>query len=183
MIEFKNKIEMAEYFAITEVIADGYFDAAGSYVPHYGIMNAYMVFYNLCVTNSPYDEKYQHNVTNIDELDEIISDVDFLEAFENCVNSGEKGSTFSAAFENAMKIIEARKSSIGSAVTMIVDAIQTIAERAKGVMSDENMKNIAAIAKDIGNGKITADAIVEAYGKQIEEKAKIKLIPEKKAEE
>lgn len=109
----------------------------------------------------------------VEELDEIISDELFIKAFESCVNSGENGLTFSAAFNNAMQMVDARKSSIGSAVTMIVDSIQQIAEKAKSVMSDENMKNIAAIAKDIGSGKISADAIVEAYGKQLEEKARI----------
>lgn len=165
-MEYKNKIEMAEFLAISEIIADGYFNESGEYVPHYGILNAYRVFYNMCVTKSKYDESYGHNITNIDELDEIVSDEEFVKKFETCVNSGAGGITFSASFANAMKMVDARKSSIGSAVTLIIDAIQNIADRAKSVMSDENMKNIAAIAKDIGSGKISADAIVEAYGKQ-----------------
>ena len=173
MIEFENKIELAEFLAITEIIADGYFNEAGEYVPHYGILNAYRVFYNVCVTKSPYDETYGHDIVNIEELDEIVSDEEFVTEFETCVNSGKQGLTFSAAFNNAMQMVDARKSSIGSAVTMIVDAIQGIADRAKSVMSDENMQHIASIAKDIGNGKITADDIVNAYGKQLEEKARI----------
>ena len=173
MIEFENKIELAEFLAITEIIADGYFNEAGEYVPHYGILNAYRVFYNVCVTKSPYDETYGHDIVNIEELDEIVSDDEFVTEFETCVNSGKQGLTFSAAFNNAMQMVDARKSSIGSAVTMIVDAIQGIADRAKSVMSDENMQHIASIAKDIGNGKITADDIVNAYGKQLEEKARI----------
>lgn len=184
MIEYKNKIELAEFLAISEIIADGYFDETGAYAPHYGIMNAYRVFYNVCVTKSPYDETYGHNIINIEELDEIVSDDEFVTKFETCVNSGKQGLTFSAAFNNAMQMVDARKSSIGSAVTMIVDAIQGIADRAKSVMSDENMKHIASIAKDIGNGKITADDIVNAYGKQLEEKAgKISVVPDKKVED
>lgn len=170
MIEYRNKLELAEYLALAEIIADGYFDVDGQYAPHYGTLNAYRMFYNMCVTKSKYDEKYGHEVS-LEEAAEIISDDEFISKFDTCVRSDCGGLTFSAAYRAAMDMVCQRKSSIGSAVTLITELIKDVSDKISNVMSGENLARIELIANDIKEGKLSADAVVDAYGKQLAARA------------
>lgn len=170
MIEYRNKLELAEYIAVAEIIADGFFDVAGQYAPHYGALNAYRMFYNMCVTKSKYDEQYGHEI-GLEEAAEIISDDEFISKFDTCVRSDCGGLTFSAAYRAAMEMVWQRKSSIGSAVTLITSLIKDIAEKINNVMSGDNLARIETIANDIKEGKLSADAVVEAYGKKLAARA------------
>lgn len=171
MIKYRNDLELTEYIVISQVIAGGYFDIDGNYQPHYGIINAYRLFYNNCVTRSPYDDKYGHDIERIEELEEIISDRDFISAFDECIHSGEGGLTFSSAYAVAMDIVENRNSSLNTLISAAQKLLHNAIDQAAAVLSAENMEYMRSIAEDIKSGKIGGDAVVDAYCKRLNQAA------------
>lgn len=161
MMNYKNRITATEFLAVAETITDNYFDESGKYTPHFGILDAYRLFYNLCVTKG-------EKITTIEELEKVIENNNLIEAFNDCIAHNEGGLTFSAAYHAAKDMVEQRKTSITSAVTMITELITDVSNRIKDVMSGENLSRIETIAQDIKDGKLSADAVVEAYARKLE---------------
>lgn len=171
MIKYRNDLELTEYIVISQAIAGGYFDIDGNYQPHYGIINTYRLFYNNCVTRSPYDDKYGHDIDRIEELEEIIADRDFIAAFEECISKEDTGLTFGAAYRNAMKLVENRNSSLNTLISSLRGLIDETIGKMQNVLSVENLEYMKEISDDIKKGKIGGEAVVDAYAKKLREQA------------
>lgn len=166
--KINTRLALFDYLTMVNEIALEFFNEDGVYQPHIGKINAMRLFYNNCVEKSPYDEKYGHNIVDAIDMVDIVADVDFIYEYneaitaDNCIMLD-----FGNAYKDAMDIINAKKSSFGNAVEIVGSMINRIAETASSVLTDDNIEKVSKIAKEISEGKISAETIADAYGKYI----------------
>lgn len=158
-------LELAEYLALVDMIAEGYFDTNGEYQPQWGEINAIRLFYSMCVENS-------QDIKSLvgDEMKSLLNDYEFMETYNNTITHNDSYLTFGTAYEKAMKIVDTKKSSIGTAINVITSAIKDVTDGVKSYMTKENLGYLSTIAKEINSGQIGAEAVVNAYLKQKETK-------------
>ena len=163
-ITFKKKLSVAEYIAIVNNIASNYYNENGEYQPHIGILNAMRIFYNVCVTEDMFD--LPHNIVDASEVEKLANDDEFIHSFNSAIESdGNVQLNFANAYIDAIAIVESKNDMITNAImpvkNMIIDMIQNFSS----YLTEENMNIISKISEGISNGNITADSIIEAYGK------------------
>lgn len=173
MMKIENKLSLFEYAAMVEEIAEGFFDDENNYCPHIGEINAMRLFYDVCVKESKFDEKYDHNIINADDMVEIVADKEFIDVFNRNIDYEFRGSPvccdFGSAYRNARDIVNTRKSSIGNATDTIGMIIKKISDSISSAINEETVGTLTQIGQDMLGGKVTADAIVDAYRKNIRE--------------
>lgn len=157
-----TKLNLINYAAIVEAIADGYFDFDGTYQPHIGIMNTMRIFYNECVVESFFDEKYPHNITNILDMKDILNDDEFIKAFNSCINSEDISFNFGNAYCDAMEIVENRKGSLVNMFELIKNLIVDLSSELKDVVTPENLESLRTVAAAIGNGNTLDESLAQA---------------------
>lgn len=70
--------------------------------------------------------------------------------------------SFHDALDDAMEIVYHRKSSLYAVEAMINRIVKTATTQMENVMSQKNFDQLMMMAADIKNGKLNADALVEA---------------------
>lgn len=161
-MNYNTKLNIVKYTAIVEAIADGYFDFDGTYQPHIGMMNAMRVFYNECVTESIFDEKYPHNITNILDMQDIVNDDDFIKVFNSCLKSEDISFDFGNAYFDAMKIVDNRKGSLANMFEQIKNMITGFSAELEHILTPDNLKAVKEVAVALGNGSALDDALAKA---------------------
>lgn len=162
-MKFETGLSLVDYSVIVENIVDGYFDFDGIYQPHIGQMNAMRIFYNNCVKESVFDEKYPHTISDIMDMQEIVNDTDFIEAFNTAIQLGAMKFDFANAFDTALSIVDMKKSSVGHVVEIVKKALIDLASELNRVMTPENMESLKMIANAIGGGESLDDVFDEAF--------------------
>lgn len=157
---------------IVESIAEGYF-YEHEYTPHFGILNAMRIFFNECVeeVNGEKPEKSD----NLDDIDRFVTDPEFIAEFNKGIypdtNEFVIDMTFENAYQTAMAIVEQRTTSWGELTHIISDVMQRVSEYAQNLASEDNINLLQTLSKSLTDGEITADDIVEAYGKTLKKNA------------
>jgi hypothetical protein len=72
---------------------------------------------------------------------------------------------FANAYRDALEIVETKKNSIERAFVSIKKSISAILDTINPLLSDDHIDKVSEIARDVANGKISAEAVVDAYGK------------------
>lgn len=173
IIVLKERLSITEFLALTEMIAEGYFDVNNEYQPHWGYLSSLRLFYIFGIESSKYDEEIDKNFKSLvgDEMEKLTSDKDFLNAYETAICAGCNNSlSFGAAYQKAMDIVNTKKSSIGTAISVITGAIKDMSEGVKTYMTKENLSYLSTIAKEIQSGKLSSDSVVESYLKKTNNK-------------
>lgn len=170
MMKCENNLNLVNYTAIVEAIADGYFDFDGTYQPHIGLMNAMRLFYNNCVVVSAFDEKHPHNISNILDMQEIVDDEEFISEFNNALCGSKYTFDFANAFAAALSIVEVKRSSIGSLINYAKNVLIELSNTLSSVMTQENMDALKAVAGAIGSGEALDEALAQARIKRATEK-------------
>lgn len=167
MVKYNTELRLADFVGITEAIADSFFSDEGEYQPYYGYLNVVRIFYNECVTDSKFEGKVAHDILDVSELEDIINDDDIMKSLNEAIMvcAGEIGFKFGDAYRMAMDIISQRRKSFQGLVGAVTQIFNQLSERIPNVISDDNLNAIKTIAQKIEDGEVTADAIVEAYGK------------------
>ena len=166
IFEVDTKLNLVNYILVVDSIANGYFNEQGEYKPHYGILNVMRIFYNICVKKCKFDDEHPHDITDVLDLSDIVSDEVFLTVFNDALVLDRREINFANAYSDAMDIVNMKNKSISRAVDFIKNAISDLLGNINSLMTEENLDYITSIAKDLSNGEtITADKIVEAYGK------------------
>lgn len=161
-MKFETKLNLVKYCAIVESIADGYFDFDGTYQPHIGMMNAMRVFYNECVAESVFDEKYPHNITNILDMQDIVNDDEFIKVFNLCINTEAISFDFGNAYCDAMKIVDNRKSSLLNMFEQIKNMVAGLSTELEHILTPDNLKVVKDVAVALGKGSSLDDALAVA---------------------
>lgn len=161
-----TNLNLVLYTLMVDNIAENFF-SKGEYKPHYGNLNAMRHFYNECVKESKFDEEYPHEIINGFEMADIVADEEFIIAFEQAIfaENGGFGYTFGRAYREALDIVNTKKSSIGNLIEIVSAGINGLVDVVTPAFSEENLAKISDIAKNIANGNLSADAVVDAYAK------------------
>lgn len=166
--EINANLELFDYLAMVNEIALEFFSEEGTYQPHIGKVNAMRLFYNQCVTQSKFDEKYSHDIVDAMDMVEIVADADFISAYNESIAAGAYTSLdFGNAYKDAMEIVDVRKSSFGNAVEIVGSMLNRLVGSISSVLTDENIEKVSQIAKEISNGNISAEAVVDAYAEHM----------------
>ena len=168
---FKVNTELAlfDYLVLVQEIAYEFInEETGAYQPHIGKLNAMRLFYNYCVVESKFDEKYAHNVTDADSMIEIVADEDFINAFNSAIKHDGKTIKydFANAYKDALEIVDIKKTSFGTILNMVNSTFENIKDKISPLLTKENMDVFSKIAKDVLEGKTSAEAVVSAYTKK-----------------
>ena len=166
-----TKLALFDYLAmVNEIVYEFFNDDDGTYQPQIGKLNAMRLFYNHCVLSSNFDEKYGHNVTDAGSMEEIVADDGFINEFNYAIRCDNEFSyNFANAYRDALDIVNTKKTSIGNAISVISTIINKLVENTSSLITEENVNTISLIAKDISEGKISAEAIVNAYANKLSE--------------
>ena len=157
-----------EWAVIVDSIAEGYF-FENKYTPHFGLLNTMRIFYNECVEKI--DNTVPEKALDLDSLDSFINDPDFILVFNNEFEAPNSAKvyqlSFAQAFKSAMEMVKQRTNAWGELTNILSDAISKLIEYAQNLASEENLNLLQALASSLADKQITADDIVEAYGKII----------------
>lgn len=185
VLKVNTKLALFDYLAMVRDIASEFInDEDGTYQPQIGKLNAIRLFYNNCVTKSKFDKKYGHDVIDASDMEEIVADDKFMKAYNKAIiGDGATQYDFANAYKDAIEIVNVKKTSFGSAVNIIGSMINKIFEGVSPLLTEENIEIVSQIAKDMSNGKVSAEAIVDAYADRLakEENSNPKVVPIKKA--
>lgn len=164
-MKFNTNLDIATFGAVSKQIADGYFDEDGLYSPAIGKIMAMCIFFNVCVDKSKFDAKFAEGITDLADLEEIISK-DFIQSYNSAIEWDGEALDFANAYNAAMDIVDTKKSSVGYAVDVITIALNKMAQQLSENMSPEMVDNLKQIAAALGETADIGDAIVKSYGKQ-----------------
>ena len=154
-----TKLSVVNYMLAVEDIAAAYFDDKGNYTPAIGKINSMKAFYDYCVVD---DNKVEIN--EISDIEPIINDELFIEMFNDAIDADSfTDLDFANAFEDAMKIVEYKNSTLGGVVNLVLSKLESLADSVSPMLTEENIAAVSKIAGDIGKGNVTASAIVDAY--------------------
>lgn len=160
-----TELNMIDYIVLVNEMVLEHFNDEGEYQPHIGMLNVMRLFYNSCVVESKFDNP--HDITDAMDMEIIVEDDDFLNAFNDALVGNVPGVRFdfANAYKDAMDIVETRKQSVGHIAGSIKKAISSILDTINPLLTDEHINKVTEIAKDVAGGKLSAEAIVDAYGK------------------
>ena len=161
-MKVETNLSLVDFVAVTEALADGYFDDDGAYAPHMGLINAMRVFYNVCVTESKFDNTIPHDFVDIMRVDDLAKDDEFYAAFKDACLLGayDERFTFATAYEKANDIVEKRCKSV---LYSIGPALEIIAESLSNALSGMNIKEFNDVLDKMRESGIDAKAIWDAY--------------------
>lgn len=132
-----DNLNAVDYCTTVELIADGYFDDNGAYSPHFGILNAIALFYNICVKKSEVDKELDYNINDLTNVDILITNENFMQAFKDAINNN--GSfTFGNAYSVAMDIVANRKHPLNTLMRFIGDAALNITRDLDSIMTGDS---------------------------------------------
>lgn len=156
-----TKLNLVEYESIVDSIVRGYFDYNGEYTPGIGYANVIRLFYDICVTDSKFDNEIPHDFTKITLVDLLEADDEFMAAFEGALNVESHRFDFGNAFKDALDIVNTKRGSFGETLKNILTYLIPIL---RDIMTPENIGITKSIAEDISSGKIDFAKIMAAYG-------------------
>ena len=161
-MKVETNLSLVDFVAVTEALADGYFEDDGTYAPHMGLINAMRVFYNVCVIESKFDDTIPHDFVDVMLVDNLAKDDEFYAAFKDACLLGayDERLTFATAYEKANDIVDQRCKSV---LYSIGPAVEVIAESLSGALSGTNIKEFNDVLDKMSKSGIDAKAIWDAY--------------------
>lgn len=172
-----TKLSIVDYVTLVNEIIWEYFDVNGNYQPQIGIINVMRLFYNLCVKQSKFDNKHPHNVIDAMDIDEIITDDEFVREFNMAMQDCHGfGLTFGNAYVNAMEVVENKKHTISNIIDEIERGLKKLTDNINPILSNGNIDRLAAVFNSAKDGNIPVDSIVDAYKKSEANKDALKQV-------
>lgn len=162
-IKVNENIGIIEYSAAVMDIAQKFFDEDGNYTPHFGRINAMMVFFNYFVSEDDLNKLFSNVPDNAEE--------DYLFANQECLamyNEALKGDgtyrmNFANAYSDALEIVNTRKSSLTRVIDAVGNMIDDMLSKFQSTLSEENVKVLQSIAEEAS--KFDPEKVAEGYVK------------------
>lgn len=138
-----TKLGLTDFVNTVNGIAAGYFDNAGRYTPHIGMLNAMCVFYNLCVKDSEYKDTLGDIITEVVNAESLLHDKDFIELYNATLSAKYNDDlSFAVAYRHAMDIVEKKTTSIGQIVDVLNNVSPKIQEILDFISYNDSMEEI-----------------------------------------
>lgn len=156
-----TKLSVIGFVSMVNDIALEYFDTDGSYTPHIGLLNAMRLFYNECVTDSKFEGDISHNITDVIEMEVIANDEQFIRCFNEALKADGYALDFATAYNEAMKIVEQKKTSVYGAVELIKNVLIQVFDNMNSAMTPENIQKITDLFNKMNGGNVDVAAITK----------------------
>ena len=203
-MKFNSKLSITDYVGVVEELASNYFNSAtGEATPHIGNIYSVYVYFKYCVESEEGDTVTQDTINIIDEegnpsidlneLQKLFDDEKFMARYQKdidvyCRSEEVFRLDFAHAFVDANEYAQNKANSAHAVSAAISNSIAGIMKAFRESFSDETINGLTELAKDIKDGKLSEEAIVEAYGNserfarktQELEGSKIIKLPEKR---
>lgn len=165
-MKFNNKLNLVDYLQVVNEITNEFFDAnTYEYTPQIGEMFAICAYFNHCVELEEEDEIKTHPIVDIMDMEQLYDNDEFMKHYyEEIWNENNYKLTFGNAYDKAIDIVEYKKSDANAFATAIASGMGAILKSFKDSFSDDEIKRFTEIAEQVTNGKLSGEAIVEAYG-------------------
>lgn len=150
-----TKLGLYEYVAAVQEIANEYFDEEGNYRPHYGILNAMRVFYNMCIRVSRFDGALPHDFVDLSQVEQFATDSEFIDEFNAALIADRIDLSFANAYRDAQEIVEYRKHSVGN----IIDILKIQFNK---LLAEIGAVDVNELVTTVKNGDV--DKLIEKYG-------------------
>lgn len=150
-----TKLNLYEYVAAVQEIANEYFDEEGNYRPHYGILNAMRVFYNMCVRISKFDGVLPHDFVDLSQVEQLAADDEFIDEFNAALIADRIDTSFANAYRDAQEIVEYRKHSVGN----IIDILKVQFNK---LLAEIGAVDVNELVTTVKNGDV--DKLISKYG-------------------
>lgn len=162
-VAYKDSFTVAEFYDLTDKIANGYFDENGEYTPQVGDAIAMMLFFNVCVMDKEQftDKEVLDNLT---ECDDVFENEDFIRAFNEAIFfNGQIRFDFANAFKNAMEIVTYRTDSPAYAVKRVEDAVKSVIDIINNTFDEDRLERLNTIAENVSSSEFNAKAVSDAF--------------------
>lgn len=156
-----TKLSIVDFVSIVNGIALEYFDTDGSYTPHIGLLNAMRLFYNECVKDSKFDGDIPHDIQDAIEMEAIVADEQFISCFNASLKADGYALDFATAYNEAMKIVEQKKTSVYGAVELIKNILMQVFDNMNSVITPENIQKITDLFDKMNGGNVDVAAITK----------------------
>ncbi len=166
-MKFNNKLNLVEYLQVVNEIANEFFDMnTYEYTPQVGEMYAVCAYFNHCVELEDTDEIKTHPIVDIMDMQQLYDNEEFMKHYNDAIYNYNIGTSllFGNAYDQAQDIVEYKKSDANAFATAISTGMDAILKSFRESFSDEDITRFTDIAKQIKDGKLSSEAIVEAYG-------------------
>lgn len=163
-IIYDTSLGLVDYFAMVEEIVSEYFNEEGNYQPHVGRLNAMRLFYNHCVKDGKFEGEIAHDIVDALDMEPLVKDVDFVMAFTEATSNIKANElSFGNAYNDSLAIVKVKKSAFERIADGFLKSLSSLVDKAAPFLNEDVLAKVSDIAKDIGNGKISAQSIVDAY--------------------
>lgn len=167
-MKYNNKLSLTDYLQVINNIVNEYFDIdTKEYTPQVGEIFAVCEFYNRCVELEENEKDKIQPITNIMDAQMLFDNEEFIGRFSSEVDgyySDDASLTFGHAYRVALDIVENKKSDANAFATALSLGLDAILKSFTDTFTDEKIQKLSEIGKQIMDGKISNEAIVEAYG-------------------
>lgn len=148
-----TNLGIIDFVRVVNDITLEYFNVDDVYQPHIGLLNTMRVFYNVCVKESRFDDKYGHDVFDVIDMEEILKDEEFIAEFDKALEVTQTKLDFANAYTQALKIVENKNMSLIAAVGAIRNLIFELADYINGSFKDEDLEKVASVAEKAAAAK------------------------------
>lgn len=159
-----TKLGIVKYMSVVNEISSAYFNEDGDYQPQIGLLNAMTSFFNNCVTESKFDDEFNHDIDDPFDIEKIIMDDDFVEAFNDAIIVRCIQLDYANAFRDALDIVNTNKVSINHAIMKLKKLINGIADSFSSVLTPETIELVEKLKELMEGGEFTVDKFMESYG-------------------
>ena len=166
-VEVDTRLSLSDYFNVVDDLVLSYFDVDGKYQPQMGFINSIKVFYNYCVKHSSLDGIVEHDFSNLVDVEIIMEHDEIMREYFKATTLDYEPSyvDFARAYQDALDIVEHKKTSVGNLAEQLGTALEKIVARINEVVNREDLDKMAEISKYFAEHGVDADAIMKAYGK------------------
>lgn len=168
-MKYNNKLNLIEYFQVIDEIVDQHFNMETyEYAPQFGELFAVCAYFNHCVELEESDSFEIHPIEDMMDMADLLEDKDFMEHFQNEVDGYDAiktSLTFGHAYDKAIEIVEYKKNDANAFATAISSGMDAILKSFRDSFSDDEIERFTNIAQQVVDGKLSNEAIVDAYEK------------------
>ena len=162
-MENYNRIDTSmtavKYMEIVDNIVEKFFDENGNYQPHWGRLGTLAIFYSL------FCKKEDESEMDTAQLNELLNDGVFMQRYDACINGNDRSGLFDFydAYQDAMKIVDDRRSFAGTVRNVTKLVLDKIDNLFNNVLSEDKISELGKLAGLVNDGQLTPEAIVDAF--------------------
>ena len=161
----ETRLSLVEFMAAVEAIADGYFDEAGNYTPHVGIINCMRLFYNLCVKDSEFEGEIPHDFQDAETVERLAASDAFIREFNRAtLPNGAFPFDFANACIYANDLVDDRRDPLRKVVNDVKQIVKAMAQAADEMLSEENMELLKTLSQQLMDNASEPKSVLKPVG-------------------